>query len=85
MTSRPFASIGTAKSHRRNRIINTSQRAQRIITVAPASLSANAHACEHLRSDILRASKFFPDTHALLTWLLDGVADDALGEQDRVG
>ena len=26
MTSRPFASIGTAKSHRRNRIINTSQR-----------------------------------------------------------
>jgi len=47
--------------------------------------SANAHACEHLRSDILRASKFFPDTHALLTWLLDGVADDALGEQDRVG
>jgi hypothetical protein len=59
MTSHPFASIGTAKSRLRNRIVS----AQRIITVAPASPSANTHvtmaaydgACEHLRSDIMRA------------------------------
>ena len=71
MTSHPFASIGTAKSRLRNRIVS----AQRIITVAPASPSANTHvtmaaydgACEHLRSDIMRARKLFPDTNALLT------------------
>ena len=59
MTSHP--------SQLRDRIIS----AQRIITVAPASPSANTHvamattydeACEHLRSDIQRASKLFPDT-----------------------
>ncbi len=66
MTSHPIASIKTAKSQLRDRIVSV----QRIITVAPASPSANAHvamaaydeACEHLRSDILRASKLFPDT-----------------------
>jgi len=83
MTSHPFASIGTAKSRLRNRIVS----AQRIITVAPASPSANTHvtmaayngACEHLRSDILRARKLFPDTNALLTGPQHGVADDAFG------
>lgn len=71
MTSHPFAFIGTAKSRLRNRIVS----AQQIITVAPASPSANTHvtmspyngACEHLRSDIMRARKLFPDTNALLT------------------
>jgi hypothetical protein len=87
MTSHPFASIGTAKSRLRNRIVS----AQRIITVAPASPCANTHvtmaayngACEHLRSDIMRARKLFPDTNALLTGPQHGVADDALG-QDRI-
>src|SRR5260370_27175054 len=36
-------------------------------------------ACEHLRSDIMRARKLFPDTNALLTGPQHGVADDALG------
>jgi hypothetical protein len=66
MTSHPFASIKTAKSQLRDRIISS----QRIITVASASPSANTHvamaaydeAREHLRSDIQRASKLFPDT-----------------------
>jgi hypothetical protein len=87
MTSHPFATIGTAKSRLRNRIVSE----QRIITVAPASPSANTHvtmaaydgACEHLRSDIMRARKLFPDTNALLTGPQHGVADDALG-QDRI-
>jgi hypothetical protein len=87
MTSHPFASIGTAKSLLRNRIVS----AQRIITVAPASPSANMHvtmaaydgACEHLRSDIMRARKLFPDTNALLTGPQHGVADDALGARSH--
>jgi hypothetical protein len=87
MTSHPFASIGTAKSRLRNGIVS----AQRIITVAPASPSANMHvtmaaydgACEHLRSDIMRARKLFPDTNALLTGPQHGVADDALGARSH--
>jgi len=83
MTSHPFASIGTAKSRLRNRLVS----AQRIITVAPASPSASTHAtmaaydgaCEHLRSDIMRARKLFPDTNALLTGPQHGVAGDAFG------
>ena len=92
MASHSFASIGTAKSQLRDGIISTYLRAQRIIAVAAASPSANTRAamaaydkaCEHLRSDILGASKLFSDTDALLTWILDDVADDALGEQDRI-
>jgi hypothetical protein len=92
MTSHPFASIGTEKPQLCDRVINTNQRAQRIITVAAEFPSTNTHAamaayekaCEHLRSDILHASKLFPDTDALLSWLLDDFADDALGKQDRI-
>jgi|GraSoiStandDraft_25_1057303.scaffolds.fasta_scaffold404768_1 hypothetical protein len=89
MASHSLASIGTAKSQLHDGI-STYLCAQRIITVAAAaSPSANAHAamaaydkaCEHLRADILRASKLFPDTDALLTWILDDVADDALGSR----
>lgn len=62
------------------------------IAAAAASPSANTHAamvaydkaCEHLRSDILRACELFPDTDALLAWLLNDIADDVLGEQDRI-
>ncbi len=87
MISHLFASIGTAKSRLRNRIVS----AQRIITVAPALPSANTHvtmaaydgACEHLRSDILRARKLFPDTNALLTGPQHGVADNALGARSH--
>jgi hypothetical protein len=76
----------------RDRVITTYQRAQRIIVGAAASPSTNAHAaiiaydkaCEHLRSDVLRASKLFPHTDALLNWLLEDVTDDAFGEQDRI-
>jgi hypothetical protein len=92
MSSRHFASVGTAKPQLRDRIITTYQRAQRIIVGAAASPSTNAHAaiiaddkaCEHLRSDVLRASKLLPHTDALLNWLLEDVTDDAFGEQDRI-
>ena len=40
-------------------------------------------ACEHLRSDIMRARKLFPDTNALLTGPQHGVADDALGARSH--
>ena len=90
MASHPFASIGAAESQLRERIISTYQRAQRIIAAAAspsadtqAAMAAHDKACEHLRSDIQRASKLFPDIDALLTWLLNAVPDDALAEQDR--
>jgi hypothetical protein len=65
MTSHPIASI-----KRQSLSCATASSARNGITVAPASPSANTHvamaaydeACEHLRSDILRASKLFPDT-----------------------
>ncbi len=91
MTSRAPASFDTAKCQLRSRIISNYRRAQRAITVTAASSAANPRtaiaaydkACERLRSDILRASKLFPDTDALLTWLLD-TADDVVPEQDRI-
>jgi hypothetical protein len=91
MSSR-FASTGTAKAQLRDRIIKTYQRAHRTIAGAAASPSANTHAamtaydkaCEHLHSDVLRASELFPDTDALLDWLMEDIADDAFGEQDRI-
>jgi hypothetical protein len=45
MTSHPFASIKTAKSQLRNRIVS----AQQIVTVASASPSANTHVAMALR------------------------------------
>jgi len=56
----------------------------RIIVGAAASPSTNAHAAIILRSDVLRASKLFPHTDALLSWLLEDATDDAFGEQDRI-
>jgi len=47
-------------------------------------MPAYAKACDHMRSNILQASKLFPDTDALLTWLLDDLADDVMSEQDRI-
>jgi hypothetical protein len=92
MTSRTPVSVHTAKCQLRRRIISNYRRAQRIITVTTASLEANPRtataaydkACEHLRSDILGASKLFPDTDALPTWLLSDIADDVVSEQDRI-
>ncbi|OAE98923.1 hypothetical protein AYJ54_33230 [Bradyrhizobium centrolobii] len=74
MTSDPAASVGTAKSQLRGRIISTYQRAQRIITAAASSPSANTHAAmiaydkarEHLRAAILLASRLFADTDGLV-------------------
>jgi hypothetical protein len=40
-------------------------------------------ACEHMRSDIMRARKLFPHTNALLTGPQHGVADDALGARSH--
>jgi hypothetical protein len=85
-------SIGSAKSRLRDRIISTYQQAQRIIMATSASPPAKMHstmpayakACDHMRSDILQASKLFPDTDALLTWLLDDLADEVMSEQDRI-
>jgi hypothetical protein len=37
-----------------------------------------------MRSDLLQASKLFLDTDALVTWLLDDLADDVMSEQDRI-
>jgi hypothetical protein len=92
MTTRLRASIGSAKSLR-DRIIGAYQRAQRIIAVASTSPPAKTHAmmiaydkaCEHLRADISQASKLFPNTDALVTWLLEGLTDDVIPEQDRIG
>jgi hypothetical protein len=92
MTSRALVSFDTAKYQLRSRIISNYRRAQRAITVTAASSAANPRsaiaaydkASERLRFDILRASKLFPDTDALLTWLLTDIADDVVPEQDRI-
>jgi hypothetical protein len=84
MTSRAPLSVDTAKCRLRSRIISNYRRAQRIIMVTAASSAANPRtaiaaydkACEHLRSDILGASKLFSPTDALLTWLQSDIADD---------
>jgi hypothetical protein len=89
MTSQLHSTAKTATSQLRDRIIGAYQRAQRIITAA--SSAANPHATmvaydkasDHLRADIVRASNLFPDTDALLSWLLDDLPDDAFPEQDR--
>jgi hypothetical protein len=88
MASRPFASVGAAKSQLRWRIISTYQRTQRIIAAAAspsadtqAAVAAYDKACEYPRSDVQRASKLFPDINALLTSLLNDIPDDALGSR----
>jgi hypothetical protein len=93
MTAHLQASIGSASSQLRHRIIGTYQRAQRIIAVASTSSPAKTHgmmiaydkACEHLRADIVQAGKLFPSTDALVTWLLEALTDDVMPEQDRIG
>jgi hypothetical protein len=92
MNSQSSASIETAKSQLRDRIVNTYQRAQRIITVTAASPTANTHASmaaydkawDTLRSNVLRASKLFSDTDELLSWLLNELGDDVISTQDRI-
>jgi hypothetical protein len=92
VTAYLHASIGSAKSQLRHRIIGTYQRAQRIIATASTSPPAKTHAmmiaygraCEHLRADISQAGRLFPHTEALLAWLLEALPDEVMPEQDRI-
>ncbi|GEM_PF-5677433 len=89
MTSQLQGTTKTAKSQLRDRIISAYQRAQRILMAASSATNPHAtmvaydKARDHLRADIIRACNLFPDTGALLSWLLDDLPDDVLPEQDR--
>jgi hypothetical protein len=85
------ASTKTAKTQLRGLIVSAYQRVQHIIAMAGASPATNTHAAiaahhkarDHLRADIIRASNLFPDTHALLSWLLDDLPVGVSLDQDR--
>jgi hypothetical protein len=93
MTTYLRASAASPTAQLRFRIIATYQRAQRSIAVASTSPSAKTHAmmiayeaaCERLRADIVQARELFPNTDALVAWLLEGLTDDVMPEQDRIG
>lgn len=86
-------SIEAVKAQLRDRITRTYRRAQRLVAAASISPPAKTHvmmiaydkACEHLRSDIAQAWRLFPNTDALVVWLLEGLTDDVMPEQDRIG